>query len=247
MPTRLGLWLSNRLRWSRGSVRITPAGRLALPEAVSAQRVDALRRRFRVPFEARLPSDVALENYFYLELLARFADHLGPRWRRGVDVVDVGSKSFHYCAALHAALEPRSLTGVEVEGYRLFVNLHNRHDYAMAWIGGLPRTRYVVADIRDWPGRADLVTCFYPMVFADVHRAWGLPGSLFDPLGIYRAMRRLLPAGGLLLCVHQGDEEADEGCRLAQDAGFSRLLRLRLHRPLLERPDLPVLCAWQAD
>lgn len=245
MPTRVGLWLTNRLRIGRGPVRLQPAGSLAGLAPDTAECVARLRRRYGLRFESRLPRDAALENYVYLDLFDRLRSALAERWPLGATVLDVGSKSFHYAAALHAVLQPSRLTGIEVEGYRLFANLHNRHDYAMAHIAGLTDTDYEVGDVRRWQRPVGVVSCCYPFVFAEVQRAWGLPRSLFDPAGQFRAMAAALKPGGWLLMVNQGEDEAEAAAGHARGAGLACSHRQCVTEPLLPRPAPPVLSAWQ--
>ena len=112
--------LSRRLRWSRPGYVETPAGRLdGLPPAAAA-RISRLSDAYGLRFEARYDRRNSLENYVYLDLLDRLRARAGADWpAAGGSWLDVGSKHFAYAPVLHAALQPRQLTGVEIEGYRI--------------------------------------------------------------------------------------------------------------------------------
>ncbi|MGE0200524.1 MAG: class I SAM-dependent methyltransferase [Candidatus Melainabacteria bacterium] len=133
--------------------------------------------------------------------------------------LDVGAKNWSYVQALDAFARVGlkapsvSLDGVEVDAYRRYTDGHCRLSYARAFCRHLPDARYVVADIRDWPGRAsgegyDVVTCFLPFVFVEPHLAWGLPGNLFSPQAFLSRVLSLLKPGGVLIITNQGEDEA---------------------------------------
>lgn len=240
------LWLSNRLRWRRGHYREKPVGELADLDATQRRRITELNAAYGVHFEQRFDRNNALENYTYLDLLDQLRHSVGEaNWPQARAVLDVGSKNFYYAAVLQAALRPKTLTGLELEGYRIYPNLHSRHDYAMAYIRDLPNTRFVVGDVREHPAPAELITCFYPFVFADTHVAWFLPLRVFDPLGQFAAMARLLKPGGQLLLCNQGEEEAEAAAGFAEQAGLYCRHRLQVSQPLTRRRLPPVLTIWQ--
>ena len=240
------LWLSNRLRWRRGHYREKPASELVDLNAAQRRRIDELTARYAVHFEQRFDRNNALENYTYLDLLDQLRASFGEAdWPLARAVLDVGSKNFYYAAVLQAALCPKTLTGLELEGYRIYPNLHSRHDYAMAYIRDLPDTRFVVGDVREYREPAELITCFYPFVFADTHVAWYLPLRVFDPPGQFAAMARLLKPGGQLLLCNQGEEEAEAAAQFAKQAGLRCQHRLQVSQPLTCRRLPPVLTIWQ--
>lgn len=244
-PTRFGLWLSNRLRLGRGTAQLRPVSELTGLGSTQLARIAALGKSYGVGFERRMSRADAIECYVYLDFLDRWRACLGGEWPLGRRVLDVGSKNFYYAAALHAALRPSKLTGLELEGYRLFPNLHSRHDYALAHIRGLANTEYQVGDIRSWDQAADVITCFYPFVSLKAHKAWGLPAAVFEPQAQFQGMARLLPEDGWLLMVNQGAEEASRAADFARAVGLKRFTCLELGDPLAPRPLPPVLSAWQ--
>lgn len=236
---------SRALRWQRPGYVEAPATELAgLPDPVAARIAD-LRRDYDVGFEQRYHRANSLENYVYLDLLDRLRAEAGSGWPQGGDWLDIGSKHFCYAPVLQAALAPSRLTGVEIEGYRLYRDGHSRHDYARHYIDGLPGTDYRVMDAMDWRQPVDGISCLYPFLLPGTVLAWGLPVSVLRPRALFVHLGRCLRPGGHLLMINQGE---DEGCRaaaLAAAAGLERRAALRIDQPLLPRPAPPVLSLWQ--
>ena len=237
-------WLSNTLKWRRGNYRERPVGELRDLTADQQQRIRTLKAHYQVAFEQRFDRVNALENYTYLDLLDQFRQGSAAHWPSGLETLDVGSKNFYYAAVLHAAFRPARLTGLELEGYRLYPNFYSRHDYAQAYIRDLPNTDFQVGDVRSHDTRADLITCFYPFVFADVHVAWYLPLHLFDPAGYFRNLARLLRDDGCLIMVNQGQEEFEAAAAFCVQNGLRRIEHLEIARPLTARRLPPQVSMW---
>jgi hypothetical protein len=70
---RHGFWfgISERVRWSRGIHRETPARELPALSREQIERIAALRARYQVRFEATLNGSTSLNNYEYLDILDR--------------------------------------------------------------------------------------------------------------------------------------------------------------------------------
>lgn len=240
--------LSRRLRWSRPGYVETPAGRLDdLPPAVAA-RIAKLSAVYGLRFEARYDRRNSLENYVYLDLLDRLRERAGADWpATGGRWLDVGSKHFAYAPVLHAALQPRQLTGVEIEGYRIYRDGHSRHDYAHHYIDGLPGTDYRVMDALDWRAPVDGISAFYPFLLPGTVLAWGLPASLLRPRALFAHLAGCLTPGGHLLSVNQGEDEGRRTRELAQQVGLVLRVALTINEPLLPRPAPPVLSLFRRE
>lgn len=238
------LWLSNRLRWRRGNYRERPAGVIEGLEPSQRQRIETLKEKYGVAFERQFDRSNTLENYTYLDLLDQFRQPGDQPWPDGRDVLDLGSKNFYYAPVLHAAFRPRRLTGLEVEGFRLYPNLYSRYDYAESYIRGLPDTEFVVGDARSYSQQAELITCFYPFVFPDVHVAWYLPLHLFDPKAYFGNVARLLRMNAYLIMVNQGREEFAQAAALCEGSGLRRLRHMEITRPLTTRRLPPQVSMW---
>ncbi len=241
----LNLWLGNRVRWQRGGYREAPALHLGGLGASQRERIGILNSKYHAAFEQRFDTRNSLENYLYLEILDGLRNKAASHWPRGGQLLDVGSKNFYYAPVLHTVFAPDRLTGVELEGYRLYANLYSRYDYAMAYIEDLPNTHFVVADIRKYRQTADIITCFYPFVFEDTHVNWRLPVKAFDPTSYFDALQRNLAAGGKLVMVNQGIDETEHAQSMCRTRGLVKLAEHVDSNPLIPREPPPIASLWQ--
>lgn len=238
--------VSRWLRWQRAGYRESPAGALTdLPEPLSRRLAD-LRGHYAQAFEQRYNRHNSLENYLYLDLLDRLRLDAGLAWPppQG-DWLDVGSKHFWYAPVLRAALAPAHLTGIEIEGYRIYADGHSRHDYALHYLEALPDTDYRVEDAMDWQQSVDGITCFYPFLLPGTVLAWGLPVSVLRPRALFAHLARCLRPGGHLLMVNQGEDEWQRARALVEAAGLRLIVQRAVSDPLLPRPAPPRLSLFQ--
>ncbi|MBS0375006.1 MAG: hypothetical protein JSR73_10525 [Proteobacteria bacterium] len=245
-----GFWLalSERLGRVRGPRPEIAAGSLdggSLPSATS-RRIEALRARHGVAFEARLSRPTALENYARLALLEDAAAAFGEPLPRGGRVHDVGSASFWYAPALVAAFAPATLTGFELEGFRRLRGGINRAERALGTIASLPGTRFEVADYATVARPAELVTLFFPFVTPAPVLAWRLPLRVLDPAALFARVRANLVPGGACWMVNHGETEAAVAAGLAAAAGLAPAGRFVCAAPLLPRSAPPVVSRWRA-
>lgn len=235
-------------RYRPRGYREHPARELSGLNTEMLSRICWLKRRYPVAFEQHLDRTNALENYVYLDLMAQLFD-CGARgaaaMARGGTLLDIGSKNFYYARALTAFFEPREMAGLEIEGYRRYPDGRCRHDYATHYLEGLGTASYHVGDMRDWTGRAEVVTCWYPFVHPKTVLKWGLPLSQFDPAGFFRQLAMLVEPGGHLMMVNQGLAEWQLAERWLQPQGLSLQRHLVVDAPLLPRPAPPVMSWWQ--
>lgn len=230
------------------SYREIPAGWLEGLSAETQARIRQLQARYHVAFEQHLNRPNALENYVYLDLMAQlFKASQGQAEIRinASTLLDIGSKNFYYARALTAAFQPRKMAGIEIEGYRRYSDGYCRHDYAIHYLDGLRGASYHVADMRDWHGSAEVVSCWYPFVHPQTLLKWGLPLSQFDPATFFRQLGNLVEPGGHLLMVNQGVEEWQMARQWLSPRALSLQRYLVVDAPLLPRPASPVLSWWQ--
>jgi hypothetical protein len=234
------------VRWSRGAFHESPALELPPLPPEQAQRIAALQGRYQIRFEAGMSVQTSINNYEYLDILDTAWEGAGRARPEGGIVCDVGSASFWYAGALNAFFRPLRLTGVEVEGYRLFKDGHTRLDYALGYIEDQPNARFVVADYLGYTERADIITTWYPFLTPAAILAWRLPLSLLRPAGLIRRVSENLAPRGLFIMINHGFEEAGPAGELCDAAGLERLWQSAQPSPLnRDRGKLPVVSGWR--
>ncbi|MFO0716414.1 MAG: hypothetical protein U0233_06015 [Nitrospira sp.] len=167
--------LSERMRWSRRPYRETPVGHLSGLAPWQATRIEALRAQYGATFEAWYGRHTALANYAYLDLLDQAwhaTDRVIPAGGRATDV---GCANFWYAHTLHRFFRPSILTGVDVEGFRLYPTGYSRYDAAAGYVADLPHTSFVVADYSTLEEQVDVITAWFPFVTPAPVLAWRLP------------------------------------------------------------------------
>ncbi|HEY9687510.1 MAG TPA: hypothetical protein V6C52_11085 [Coleofasciculaceae cyanobacterium] len=202
----------------------------ALKKAETLHRCYDLSRLYRSATRQR-----TLETLSCLEWL----DHLAsvePGWfERAFQAeqfrwLDVGAKNWAYVEALQAFIRARTdapfrLDGVELDPNRRYTDFRTRRQYAERFIQPIPEARYHAGNILSWQQPAAIISHFLPFVFRDPLLDWGLPEKCFQPQAILNHLLSLLPPGGLLLIVNQGEEEAREQEALFQTAAGQLPLR----------------------
>lgn len=245
LRNRFWYGVSERVRWSRGTFRETPALRLPALPTEQSRRIAALQDRYQVRFESELGAETSLNNYEYLDILDQAWQSSAPARPQRMEVLcDVGCASFWYAAALDAFFAPRTLIGVDVEGYRLFRDGRTRSDYAAGYVGQRPNARFVVADYATFAEPADLITAWFPFLTPDAILAWRLPLKLLRPQPLIRQIHHNLNPGGSFVMVNHGLEEAQTAHRLCSAAGLE-LIRQGPTPSLLARGRmLPPVVSW---
>lgn len=240
------LWyrLGERLRWSRGIYRERPAVRfLALTERQQAK-IAFLKRKFTVRYERYFEEQTALKSYEYLDILDQAWTAWGQPRPAGIVVHDVGSSNFWYARVHQTFFRPSSLTGVEVEGYRIYANGYSRWDYARGYVQGLPQTSFVVANYAQYDQKADVVTAWYPFVTPAPVLAWRLPLAMLTPRTLFSRIASNLNPAGLFVMVNQGPEEAAVAASLCREAGLAWRWSHEVPTTLRSRDKQPVVSWW---
>ncbi|HAN92887.1 MAG: class I SAM-dependent methyltransferase [Nitrospira sp.] len=221
-----------------------PVGRLTDLETGQSACIESLQAHYGVCFESRYGRHTSLANYAYLDLLDQAwaaADRPVPT---GGLVTDVGCANFWYAQTLHRFFRPAKLTGVDVEGYRLYPTGYSRYDAAAGYVADLPQTSFVTVDYCEMDEQVDVITAWFPFVTPTPVLAWRLPLTVFSPERLFASIARNLAAGGTLFMVNQGTDEADVAAGYCRQAGL-RSQGCWVHpRPLRPRPHPPVASWW---
>lgn len=236
--------LGEALCWSRGIYRERPAIRLAAPTGRQQERILFLKRRYAVRFERYGAQETALKSYDYLDILDQAWTAWGQSRPVGVAVHDVGSSNFWYARVLQSFFRPSALTGVEVEGYRIYANGYSRWDYAQGYVQGLPQTSFVVSNYAQYDQKADVVMAWYSFVTPAPVWAWRLPLALLAPRTLFAQIASNLTATGLFVMVNQGPEEAAVAANLCREAGLDRRWSYEVPARLRPRRPQPVVSWW---
>ena len=240
------LWfgLSERIRWSRKPYHEVSVGRLTNLATWQSACIESLQARYGICFESRYGRHTSLANYAYLDLLDQAwaaADRPVPT---GGLVTDVGCANFWYAQTLHRFFRPAKLTGVDVEGYRLYPTGYSRYDAAAGYVADLPQTSFVAADYCEMDEQVDIITAWFPFVTPAPVLAWRLPLTVFSPGRLLTRIARNLAVGGTLFMVNQGTDEADVAAAYCRQAGLRSQGRWVHPRPLRPRPHPPVASWW---
>jgi hypothetical protein len=135
------------------------------------------------------------------------------------------------------------LTGVDVEGFRLYPTGYSRYDAACGYVAPLSQTSFVVADYCEVERQADVITAWYPFVTPSPVLAWRLPLKTFSPARLFDRIARNLTAQGLFFMVNQGTEEAAIAADYCRRAGLRGADHWIESRPLRARPH-PAVASW---
>jgi hypothetical protein len=242
-----GLRLSEFLRWSRGHFREAPCGELAALGKEAETAIKTLQNRYGEKFEQRFSRETSLNNYEYLGFLDSLFRRAAMPIPTDARVCDAGSASFWYAAALQVFFRPKSLVGIEIEGFRLMRNLYSRADYAAGYIADWPNTRYIVGNFAAYTGPpADIVTSWFPFLTPEPVLAWRLPLRLLDPEAWFASVRRNLAPAGLLVMANHGHAEAEKAASHCEALGLGSIARIAAPAVARQRPQPAVLTLWSA-
>lgn len=214
-----GLWfrLSERIWRSRRPYHETPIGFFSGLAPWQITRIDELRARYDVRFESQYGHHTALANYAYLDLLNQAWTAANRSVPTGGLVTDVGCANFWYARTLHRFFRPAKLTGVDVEGFRLYPTGYSRYDAAAGYITPLSHTSFVIADYCEVEERVDVITAWFPFVTPSPVLAWRLPLTVFSPARLCARIARNLSPEGTFFMANQ--ESAEAQSRRATVAG----------------------------
>jgi hypothetical protein len=169
---------------------------------------------------------------FYAWVLERVPVQ-APSLQKPAKVLDLGSKNFVYVPALARFLSQHfsrySLTGLEIDPYRVYRDFYRRGDYAKYYasiaVGNLRGGSEIQYETGDWllwkpTEHWDLITCFFPFLYEDLHDRFGLRPSSFSPAKFYE---KALKNADQVLFFHQGKKERDDSIALIQKMRLGKI------------------------
>jgi len=196
-----------------------------LREQLESPRVHALATKFGIPTDT-LAHAAYTKSLFVCDVLDRLCGERGLKIPGGT-VLDVGSKNFEAAPGLHHAAQTLSgtnisLTGVEIDAFPVYRNLHSRADAAQYYLDLLPGTHhYVSGDLRTLDSKFGLITWFFPFVTPSPLLWWGLPERHFAPEENFRHVLAQLASGGTLILTNYTPEESEIQAGLFAKAGLT--------------------------
>ena len=146
-----------------------------------------------------------------LHYLAVFDKYISPPQKENVSVLDIGSKNWNYAGSEYAFFKKYAksltLTGIELDGYRLCTNLYNRYEIAKFYTKCLPNTNYIIGDFMEHNEKYDYIIWILPFITEYPHLKWGLPLKYFQPEKMLEHAHNLLNKNGEMLIINQGETE----------------------------------------
>jgi hypothetical protein len=233
------------VKWSKPNFEELAVGTLQNLTSQQINRIRQLQSIYPVAFEGQLRQSLALTNYLYLDLLDRARQNFQWKVNPGGCLVDVGSQHFYYASVLHAFFQPQTLSGIELEGYRIYQDGYSRFDYAMAYIRGLPNTQYRVMDFCNFNEEVDGITCFYPFFEPKALVRWRLPLKVFRPELLVQTMARVLRINGFVFMVNRGETEAKIARQLMAETGLTLVGQCTFPDPLTDWNGPPWVSLWR--
>jgi hypothetical protein len=196
--------------------RLPSLRRKPYAEFLPAQLRDRIPTGPLSPEQALALSESALrQNLIYGEILKQIP--LPKAEGKAIRALDIGSRHFVYAPILSQWIQSETeapqieLTGLELDPYVFYFDLYRRLDlgryYAAIASGSRASVTYQEGDWLSYPcdDPLDLITCFFPYLFQDLHRGDRLPVRSFNPELCYAKIFR---ATKFVVFFHQGAEEA---------------------------------------
>ncbi len=164
----------------------------------------------------------AIENLWMLDILKKYLPVLKCE---NLAVLDIGSKNWSYVSAQHAFFKNHAknftLTGIELDAYRLYPNFYSRFEAAKFYIKDLSGTSYIAGNLLDLNQKFDVIAWFLPFLSEHPHKSWGLPMKYFNPQALFLHAYSLLNPQGVMFIINQGEEEYKIQQNLLQKLGIS--------------------------
>ncbi|OGI02173.1 MAG: hypothetical protein A2Y25_04860 [Candidatus Melainabacteria bacterium GWF2_37_15] len=133
--------------------------------------------------------------------------------KNNIKILDIGAKNWYYVKELYNFFKFNNfekeiwLDGIEIDAFRVYIDLHTRYDHAMYYSKDLKNCRYIAGDFLKHNEKYDYITWFYPFVTENPLLEWGLPLSTFRPLEMLQHAVASLKPGGIIIIKNQDEKE----------------------------------------
>lgn len=150
------------------------------------------------------------ENLYILELLE---DFIRPKRKKGLKILDIGSKNWSYAKAEYSFFKKfavrgkLTLDGIELDAYRVYTSFYSRYDAAKYYTEGLTGANYIAGNFLEHVGKYDYIIWLLPFISPFPHSCWGLPKKFFRPKEMLEKAFNDLNEDGVMLIMNQGEEE----------------------------------------
>lgn len=234
---RLRQWI--RLR--RGPARLSHESKEGLFSAAATAEADRLVSTYQLDrWQVESGHTDFAASLFYAAMVEAALRGAEVRLPDSLTALDAGAGDWFYVQPLYEVLRrfgtavPRQvrLDGVELDAYALYRGWRSRHDWAEAYVGELPRVRYLPGEIAAYGRQVDLALMLFPFLFPADAQRWGLPRRYVQPAAVLaHVWSRVLP-GGTLLIANLGEAERQQQSRLLKEAGLRPVWSERFDSPL---------------
>lgn len=168
------------------------------------------RKNFEPDFE------INIEALYVKSLLEKYLGEMS--FKPDLKVLDIGSKNWCYVRGEWDFFSEKSpnmcLTGIELDAYRLNIELYSRLEIAKGYIKNLKNTTYIADNLLNHKEKYDCIIWILPFVLKPTHLAWGLPTEFFQPKIMLKHAFNLLNDDGIMLIVNQGKYELNSQKKL---------------------------------
>ena len=225
--------LRNRIRFSRPikSLPVEDKTGIFSGDEATIEEKNLIDRYNLADFKNNSSIILYKENLYIIKLLEDNLKDIVFNWDAEIlNILDVGSKNFSYASGLYNFFSQFKtnhrrtiyLDGIEIDPYRIMINLHSRYDYAMAHIKNLDNTRYITKNFLQWQNNQyDIITWFLPFIIKKPLINWGLPLKYFKPEAMLKHAYNILKQEGIILIVNQSEIETEAQSKIIDNLGLN--------------------------
>jgi len=172
------------------------------------QRENDLKKKYNFEYLSDMTQLNYKENLYMLDILDKYFNIIH---KENIIALDIGCKNWCYVRGQYTFFQKYcknlELKGIEIDAYRLYMNLFSRYETAKFYKRDLKNTRYIPKDFMKYDEKFDYITWFLPFVREYPHMRWGLPLNLFRPEEMLWHAYFSLKTGGKMFIVNQSEME----------------------------------------